>query len=44
MPYELQEARAAGHDDYHVGMRAQAMAVWIAMKPDMLEFQRTRGR
>jgi hypothetical protein len=40
----LRAARAEGHDDYHVGMRAQAMAVWIAMKPELLEFQRVYRR
>jgi hypothetical protein len=37
-------ARAAGHTGYHVGLRAEAMAVWLTMKPDVLEHQRTHGR
>jgi hypothetical protein len=40
----LEAARAAGHEDYHVGMRPEAMAVWIAMKPELLEFERTHSR
>jgi hypothetical protein len=37
-------ARAAGHTAYRVGLRPQAMAVWLTMKPDILEYERSRGR
>jgi hypothetical protein len=37
-------ARAAGHTTYHVDLRPEAMAVWLTMKPDVLEHQRTHGR
>ena len=37
------EARAAGHTAYYAGLRTQAMAIWLAMKPGLLEHVRTYG-
>jgi hypothetical protein len=37
-------ARAAGHTGYHAGLRPQAMAVWLAMKPDIQDLERTHER
>jgi hypothetical protein len=37
-------AWTAGQTAYYAGLRAQAMAVWLAMKPDILGRERTLGR
>jgi hypothetical protein len=36
-------ARAAGHTEYHVGLRPIAMAIWLRWKPGVLEHRRTHG-
>jgi hypothetical protein len=36
-------ARREGHTQYHIGLRAVAMAVWLLFKPDILEDRRTYG-
>jgi hypothetical protein len=40
----VKAAWAAGHAAYHAGLRAQALAVWLTMKPDILDHERTHGR
>jgi hypothetical protein len=37
-------ARAAGHTGYHAGLRPVAMAIWLTLKPDILERERAHGR
>ena len=38
-----QAARQQGHTQYHSGLRAEAMAYWLAIKPTVLEHRRTHG-
>jgi hypothetical protein len=39
----VERARQEGHRDYHVGLRPDAMEVWLAWKPEMLNHRRTHG-
>jgi hypothetical protein len=38
-----ESARQQGHTEYHVGLRPQAMAYWLHVKPEMLRHRRTHG-